>query len=306
MKDVRVSVVIPTYKRSERLAQAIDSVLNQTYPNLEVIVVDDNDPDTNFRHDTQALMEKYRGNQRVKYIQHERNKNGAAARNTGIRCAQGEFIAFLDDDDLFYPEKIEKQVSYMDQHPEYAGVYCGRYQKGKEIIGNKAGDLSKEILTGEFTPTTPALLFRKDALENIGGFDESFRRHQDYELLLKYFLKYDLGVIEEALVEIGQNEGENELHGKELENTKERFLNQFHGAIINLEKKYPGTYKNVYVNHYRAVFFDHLSTLNFNRAAVYYFKGIRVSFIKFNVSVIKYATFYAKRLINKRLNRIHL
>lgn len=294
MDKVIVSVVIPTYKRADMLGRAIDSVLEQTYSELEVIVVDDNDPGSEYRKKTEQFMRKYESNSKVIYIKHEKNKNGAAARNTGIKCSKGKYIALLDDDDFFYPLKIEKQVNFLDNSKEYSAVYCGRVQRGKKICGELQGDLSKEILLKEFTPTTPALMFRKEALLDIGGFDESFKRHQDYELLLKFFKKYKIGVIKEALVEIGENEGENEIHGKELEKTKIKFINMFETCIEELDKKYPGYKKNVYIIHSKDVFFDYISTMNLKRAGYVYMKACRVSFIKFNVAIIKYLIYYCK------------
>lgn len=96
-----VSVIIPTYKRPQMLGRAIDSVLSQNYENLEVVVVDDNTDDDEFRLETIRFMAKYASDSRVKYIKHRINQNGSSARNSGILHAKGEYIAFLDDDDFF-------------------------------------------------------------------------------------------------------------------------------------------------------------------------------------------------------------
>ena len=109
---VKVSVIIPTYKRSTVICRAVDSVLAQTLDSVEVIVVDDNGIGTEAGIKTAEVMEKnYSDNTKVHYIQHEKNKNGSAARNTGIRAAHGEFISFLDDDDIYLPERLEKMVA---------------------------------------------------------------------------------------------------------------------------------------------------------------------------------------------------
>ena len=112
--NVLVSVIIPTYKRPDKLDVAINSVLRQTYPNVEVIVVDDNDPDTEGRRLTEEKMSKFNDESRVKYIKHDHNKNGSAARNTGARASKGEYVAFLDDDDEYLPNKIESQLQTLD------------------------------------------------------------------------------------------------------------------------------------------------------------------------------------------------
>ena len=106
-----VSVIIPTYKRSDMLPRAINSVLKQTYENVQVVVVDDNDSNSEYRRCTEKQMSFYANDKRVKYIRHCKNSNGAVARNTGIKNADGEIITFLDDDDVYQTDKIKKQVS---------------------------------------------------------------------------------------------------------------------------------------------------------------------------------------------------
>lgn len=102
-----VSVVIPTHKRFEELFRAIDSVLKQTYSNIEIIVVDDNSQDKELRERIKEKIKKYSEN--IQYIENETNLGGAKSRNVGIEKAKGKYISFLDDDDEYYPEKIEKQ-----------------------------------------------------------------------------------------------------------------------------------------------------------------------------------------------------
>ena len=95
-----VSVIIPTYKRSKSLNRAIDSVLSQTYPNIEIIVVDDNGKGSKYQLETEKSLEKYIKTDKIKYIIHDVNRNGSAARNTGFKHSRGEYINFLDDDDV--------------------------------------------------------------------------------------------------------------------------------------------------------------------------------------------------------------
>src|SRR5690554_1142633 len=101
-----VSVIIPTYGRPSHLLRAVHSVLNSCYKLIEVIVVDDNDPSSKFRSDTEYLMEKFSDFQNVIYLKHDKNKNGAAARNTGLKYCAGKYVCFLDDDDEFLPKKL--------------------------------------------------------------------------------------------------------------------------------------------------------------------------------------------------------
>src|SRR5690554_8001037 len=103
-----VSIIIPTYKQLDKLKRSIDSVLMQSYENIEIIVVDDNGYDSEYSSLVNTLMEEYINNKKVKYIKHKVNKNGSAARNTGIRHSNGDYIMFLDDDDMFVNDKIRK------------------------------------------------------------------------------------------------------------------------------------------------------------------------------------------------------
>ena len=200
MENTLVSVIIPTYKRSDCICKSIDSVLNQTYSNIEIIVVDDNGKGSIEQKKTESLLSDYIKSGKVTYVVHEINKNGSAARNTGFKISKGNFINFLDDDDVFYPQKIEKQVELLENsRREYGAIYCNsrikRIQKvtGKVIINDtrytKSGDLCKEYLLDEIRFNTSTILFRRKVVEDLNGFDESFIRHQDYEFLVRFFMK---------------------------------------------------------------------------------------------------------------------
>ena len=103
-----VSVIITTFGGDSKLRRAIASVLNQTYTDVEAIVVDDNDPKSEARVKTESIMQQYECDTRVVYLKHSHNMNGAAARNTGIKEARGSYIAFLDDDDYFFHNRFKR------------------------------------------------------------------------------------------------------------------------------------------------------------------------------------------------------
>jgi len=133
-----VSVVMPTYKRSEMLSRAIDSVLAQTYKNIELLLVNDNEPGDEFTIDLQQRVAVYSTDSRFKLILQEKHVNGAVARNVGIKQARGEYIAFLDDDDWWDPNKIEAQVAVISElSEEWGGVSCkfSFVNKDGKIIG---------------------------------------------------------------------------------------------------------------------------------------------------------------------------
>lgn len=199
-----VSVIIPTYKRPDTLSRAINSVLAQTYKNIEIIVVDDNNPDSEGRALTEAVMASYINNPQVLYVKHEKNKNGSAARNTGARVSKGEFIAFLDDDDQFLPKKIESQVLKLQSLDDEWGLCYSKYytQKGNEklfpVKEHREGDLFLTALKQEITVSAGSnLLIRRAAFESINGFDESFKRNQDHEFLVRLLRKYKMAYVDE-------------------------------------------------------------------------------------------------------------
>ncbi len=122
-----VSVIIPTYKRPNMLGRAIDSVLGQSYTNIEVVVVDDNSDGDKYRLETIQYMERYANDYRVKYIKHKTNQNGSAARNTGIQNSVGEYIAFLDDDDYFLKDRIKEAIHFLQNSSADCGGTCCNY-----------------------------------------------------------------------------------------------------------------------------------------------------------------------------------
>ena len=184
-----VSVIITTYHNAEFLPRAIGSVLAQTYKNIELIVVDDNPPGSPERAETEAIMTRY---PQAVYLRHPKNMNGAAARNTGIREAKGQYIAFLDNDDIYFSDHIESCIRALEEHPDCNAVVCGvvKICGGLcwDLIPAARGNLAKELLFRETALGTGSNLFvSADAIRAINGFDVRFRRHQDVEFGLRYF-----------------------------------------------------------------------------------------------------------------------
>lgn len=184
-----VSVVLPTHNRARLLERALRNVLAQTHRRLEIIVVDDASAD-----ETSAAVRGI-GDARIHYLRHTSNKGGAAARNTGILAATGEYIAFLDDDDEWEPDKIEKQLCLM-QH--YAVTICGyhgeeqglarRYQS-RPTVG--LSELRRGFFRGG---GTSALMARTHVLREI-LFDESLPRCQDWDLCIRIAKRYEIGYL---------------------------------------------------------------------------------------------------------------
>lgn len=192
-----VSVLIPTYGGGQYLQRTIDSVLAQTYPHFEVIVIDDNGVETENQKKTQTVMDAYKGESRVKYLCHEVNRNGSAARNTGFAHSKGDYICLLDDDDEYTPEKLERQVAGLEQHPECGLTYCTRemYVDGKLSGRNRAlpsDNFFFDLVTHRRGISSGTLMVRREVWQQLNGFDESFRRHQDYEFTARVASRYSV------------------------------------------------------------------------------------------------------------------
>lgn len=187
-----VSVIITTYHNERYLPRAVESVLHQSYPNIELIVVDDNPPESDARRATELVMQEYPD---VIYLRHPENRNGAAARNTGIRAAKGTYIAFLDNDDFYFSDHIASCVAALEAHPDCDCVLCGvvKICGGLcwDLILPPTGDLETALLFSETALGTGSNLFvTADAVRAVNGFDESFRRHQDVEFGLRLFSRF--------------------------------------------------------------------------------------------------------------------
>ncbi len=300
-----VSIIIPTYKRAYMLSAAIESVFKQTYPTWQLIIVDDNEPQSEHACKTSYVINEYRKLYpfyNILYLRHEKRKNGAAARNTGIKYATGEYIAFLDDDDLFMPNKIEKQINYIEKSERFAGVYCGREEDGRRIVSDKEGNLTEQLLLLESFIPTSTLMFKKRVFDILGGFNENYYRHQDIEFLIRYFRLFEIGAVKEVLVKIGRNNGENIPKGEALDNIKRIFFQDFATEIDLIESKKPGFKKKVFSNHYSQVFLRHLKTGNIRRAIKILLLSVKTSPFLFMV----YSMEYTRIWLLKRFRRILL
>ncbi|MBI3243377.1 MAG: glycosyltransferase [Chloroflexi bacterium] len=178
----KVSVIIPTYNLASLLPLTINSVLEQTYPDLETIVVDDGSTDN-----TPEVMERYSG--RVIYIR-QPNQGVAAARNTGIRAASGDCLMFMDHDDLLLPHKVQRQVDVMQARPDISFVHCRYYhidEKGApfEKVGLlPEGDVLAQLIIGDFVWVGGPLI-RRECLERVGLFDEENPWSADWDMWLR-------------------------------------------------------------------------------------------------------------------------
>lgn len=241
MSSKMVSVIIPTYKRPDTLERAIKSVLGQDYKNIEIIIVDDNNPNDTFRNQTEDVMMKFKNIDNIKYVKHETNKNGSAARNTGFRNSSGEYIMFLDDDDEFLPKKIEKQLECMESRSIEWGACYTRYvrKKGEKIVmtcyENREGDLLKEELKRNlFVHAGSNLMIRRKVFEELNGFDESFLRNQDIEFLVRLLKRYKIAYVDTMGLVVNVHERNSK---QSFEDLTIQYIEKFKGFIDELDDR---------------------------------------------------------------------
>ena len=211
-----VSVIMPTYKRPYVvLARAVKSVLGQTHSELELIIIDDSPKEDPNRTEVEFEIKKNE-DVRVKYIQHEYNQGACKARNTGIEKAKGEFIAFLDDDDEWLPNKLELQLKKF-KDPEVGLVYCHSFtivledniEVDKKIRSkSRAGWVSDSLIVENFIGSTSFVLLRKQVLDDCGFFNVEIRSAQDYELWMRISKKYKVDFVGAPLVNYYVHSGE--------------------------------------------------------------------------------------------------
>lgn len=185
-----VSVIITTCNGTRKLVRAIESVLNQTYKDIEVLVVDDNGRNTPGQIQTEEMLSDYIKTEKIKYITHDVNKNGAAARNTGVRNAVGTYLAFLDDDDFYFPERIAKMLAVASEKKAdmiYSDVLFIRGKNMVSIMKAKAEGFSyKDLLVNQGLLGTGSNVFiKREIYDKINGFDETFFRYQDVEFMIR-------------------------------------------------------------------------------------------------------------------------
>lgn len=209
-----VSVIIPTYDRAEVLPRAVESVLEQTYEDFELLVVDDGSSD-----DTEEYLESV-DDERLRPIYHETNQGCNAARNTGVEAAAGEYVAFLDSDDEWKPRMLERAIDRVKSVPEAVAVYCDTEQLVDSpfapvisVVASllahtdpdrpKEGgeELTREMLIDTIhTGAGSTLLAEKAVVREVGGFDEEFRYFRDPEFMLRLVQGGHLAYVDEPLV----------------------------------------------------------------------------------------------------------
>ena len=238
-----VSVVMPTYRRSDQLIRAIESVLNQTYKNIELLLINDNEPDDEYTKELKERVSVYCSDERFNLILQDKHINGAVARNLGIREAKGEYVAFLDDDDWWELNKIEIQVKELEALDyEWGGISCRikRYN-GNELISvqpmYREGYVYKDILMLLSDFETGTLLLRHEALDKTRCFDEKLLRHQDLQLLVDFTYQFKLKQVNSPLHCRDISDAQNRPNVEKIINAKKDFFVSIKPIFYTLTRK---------------------------------------------------------------------
>ena len=233
-----VSVIIPVYNRADTIKRAIDGVLAQTFRDFEVIVVDDGSSDR-----TCEVVEQI-GDERIQIIRQTRNRGAAEARNTGMKAAEGKYIAWLDSDDEWLRDKLEVQLEALTQAaPDQKGSYTAYelidQRFGSQMYVPKRTDRKELFLSCDLGPGS-TLLFERSVLDKIGYLDTSFIRYEDWDWLLRYCAEYRLLGVERALTRIYYT---SERSSRGIEASANAFVSKY-----SEELKQYGWYRNVVIS----------------------------------------------------------
>lgn len=255
-----VSVVIPTYNRSHFIKRAIESALNQTYKNVEIIIVDGSPDD-----ETERAIQSYLNNARINYI-HEKEIHAAGdrrfiakARNKGVSITRGEYIAVLDDDDFWCDKrKLEKQVKFLEEHSEYVvtgGGILVMNEKNQEIRRCFCPETDEEIREAmlfncPFWHTT--VVFRKVVLEKMAGYDEALPYSEDWDLFMRI-----------GKFKLGKFYNFQEYFTSFLEGRQPK-TNYDYWRILRFNLKLREKYRNDYPNFYKAALLNRIRYLYFH------------------------------------------
>lgn len=276
-----VSVIITTYKGADTIERSIQSVFEQTYANIEIFVIDDNGKNSEEQKETEKIVSKYPN---VKYIPHEKNINGSAARNTGARLAKGKYLAFLDDDDEILPNKIKVQVEMFDTLSEEYGLVYNSYREEfsngevREEIATQSGKVLLDRLLDRVKIATSAFMVKRDVYEKLQGFDESFWRHQDWEFVARLSAEYlvkaipEIGVVKHS---IQRNSPQNV---EKAEEYRLHYMDKMRPLISQFSKK---EQDEIYCYNYLAFTVNYLKKGRVDKVIKYMYKsGASLLFLK--------------------------
>lgn len=268
-----ISVIIPTYNSDKYLCEALDSVLHQTCSDYEIIIIDDGSTDS-----TREIIANRYNSVRYYYVQ---NNGVAAARNVGISMAQGELIAFLDADDKWLPEKLEKQAALFNKDDKLGMAFTeNRFFNEQGITTNKAnkrdrlmrGDIVKNIFLNSYVVTSTVMV-RKRVFDTVGLFEEGLIVAEDDNMWMRIGLEYRVELLDEPLLMYRVVEGS-------LSNKRSNIFLGVKASIEIIKNKYPDLYSHLGTSVIRKKYYN----LFFSEGYHYFSQGMhkeaRSNFIK--------------------------
>lgn len=269
METNLVSAIVPAYNAELFLAQAVESILAQTYRNFEIILVDDGSTDK-----TEPIARQFKD--AVRYV-YQTNKGLAAARNTGIRHAKSEIIALLDADDLWDPKFLEVMTGLLKQHPDAAGVYCGFQYIDRQ--GNIVGKPSLRVVPPELFYRTQiiqgnwlsacSVLFRKPIAEEVGLFDESLRALEDQDMWIRLSANHPFVGLPVSLVKYRRHETNMSKDPKHMITAGSLLMKKVFGPAEGDISSWPKLKLVAYRNHFRSAAIRYLAVGNYKRSTEY-------------------------------------
>jgi len=273
-----VSIIIPAYNAERFIKRVLESALAQTYKNIEIIVIDDGSTDK-----TAEIVKNYK-DPRIIYL-YQKNQGQGPARNNGIKKSQGEYITFLDADDYYFPEKVEKQVRFLENHPEYQAVYCNAlhfYSDNPTVFFKKkgnfhSGDIFKDLLESSYINPNTIMVYRK-VLDKAGLFNENRYYPEDWELWLKISRAgFKFGYLDEDLVKVEIRPDSNTTMAIQWI-LKNNALKMFENIFSSMSQKERVLYKTEEI----------LRKMRLKLAVAYLVGGRKKDFFKTFVSLYKY------------------
>ncbi len=240
MKNKQVSVIIPTYNRASSIGDCIQSILDQSYPVSEILIIDDCSSDN-----TKDIIESFNAST-IRYFRNKEQKGAAFSRNFGIKQSTGDYISFLDSDDTWEPDKTEKQLLSMEQHQLDVTSCLMKIRSIKGISTWPQIPIKGNILIADFYPQsflinyfgTPTLLMKRHVFEAVGGFDECLPRWQDWDLLIRVSEKFKIGILNKELVNVFEGHKSITQNNELLAQAVEIFLNKYQNRIKLVGNKF--------------------------------------------------------------------
>lgn len=305
-----ISVIIPTYGRPERIKRAIESIISQTVDKseYEIIVIDDNGKRSNFQKETEKELEIFIKNKQIIYLKNEKNMGANKSRNKGVEIAQGKYIAFLDDDDIFYKNKLEVISEIIKENENISLIYSGRVSFSEKTRKKSYSfydyckdkkELKKQIIRENFIGSNSFVVVKKNDFLEIGGYDEELESCQDWDLwirfiysnkniiglnipLVEYSINYDESRISKNLSKIEQ--GHNLLFKKINNNFLNIFSDSEKKEILYMQEKFylELAYKNNDYKKYRKKFIEVYKKYKINYGKKQYLRYL-LSFFKLKI-----------------------